>query len=287
MELSILQEQIIALVNTSELNYIREEDAIAPEYAGVRFFDEPLIAIADAADPYFTGLFKEPQVIGPHFREPELWLEGAKSVISFFLPFTKAVCDSNRPAVDVPYDEAITNQRCSALWLHGRVEGQHFIDVLSAEICAFLEEQGYHAVAPSISPEFTTVNFFSSNWSERHVAYAAGLGTFGLSKGLITEKGMAGRIGSVITNAVFPPTARKYSDPFAYCTMCGACQRHCPAGAIDVTKGCALGKDQRICGLYVKGSFLPPQGPNGVVRYGCGKCQVGVPCEHSIPGVRK
>ena len=124
---------------------------------------------------------------------------------------------------------------------------------------------------------------FSSNWSERHVAYAAGLGTFGLSRGLITEKGMAGRFGSVVTNAVFPRTERKYSDPFAYCTMCGACQRRCPVGAIDKSRGFALGKDQLICGPYVKGNSLPPHGPNGIVRYGCGKCQVRVPCEHAIP----
>lgn len=31
---------------------------------------------------------------------------------------------------------------------------------------------------------------FGSNWSERHAAYVCGLGTFGLSKGLITDKGM-------------------------------------------------------------------------------------------------
>ena len=32
---------------------------------------------------------------------------------------------------------------------------------------------------------------YISTWSERHAMYAAGLGTFGLSKGLITKKGMA------------------------------------------------------------------------------------------------
>ena len=89
--------------------------------------------------------------------------------------------------------------------------------------------------------------------------------------------------GSVITNAEFHPTIRSYNDPFEYCTMCGACMVKCPAGAIDIAKGCASGKDQLICAPYVKESYLPAHGPNQRVRYGCGKCQVQVPCESGIP----
>ena len=84
---------------------------------------------------------------------------------------------------------------------------------------------------------------YASNWSERHVAYVCGLGTFGLSKGLITERGMAGRFGSIVTDAELAPTPRKYSDPFEYCTKCGACQFRCPAKAIDKSRGPALAKD--------------------------------------------
>ena len=146
-----------------------------------------------------------------------------------------------------------------------------------------LEKEGFASVCPTTSENFRNITPYISNWSERHAAYAAGLGTFGLSKGLITEKGMAGRFGSVITDAEFSPTIRPYSDPFEYCTMCGACMMRCPAGAIDKSKGCALGKDQLICGPYLSGSRLPKHGPNERVRYGCGKCQVGVPCENGIP----
>ena len=283
MELEALKAMIFSTVENSEKNRIPAEDAIAPAYAGMRIFEEPLIGIADAKDPYFTELFKQPQVIGPHFREPELWLPGAKSVISVFLPFTEEIRASNRTRSDEPYDERNDNQRCSDLWLHGRIEGQIMGDSLFRAICGFLEENGYAAIAPSISPGFRGVKPYSSNWSERHVAHAAGLGTFGLSRGLITEKGMAGRFGSVVTDAFFPPTERKYSSPFEYCILCGACQRRCPTGAIDASKGCADGKDQNICGPYVVGSHLLPHGPNQIVRYGCGKCQVGVPCEHAVP----
>lgn len=49
---------------------------------------------------------------------------------------------------------------------------------------------------------------YTSNWSERHVAFVCGLGTFGLSKGLITEKGIAGRLGSLIVSEKFEPRKR-------------------------------------------------------------------------------
>ena len=286
MELQDVQDTITAFMADSGLNEVSPELAILPEYAGVRIYEEPLVGVAAADDALFTGEFKRPEVIGPGFREPGLWVPGAKSVISFFLPFTEAIRASNRTRTDEPYDPAITNQHCSTLWLHGRIEGQHLMDELCLYLCRVLQDAGFATVAPSCSPDFAMIRPFCSNWSERHVAFAAGLGTFGLSKGIITAKGMAGRLGSVVTTAELPATPRSYTSPFEYCTMCGACARRCPVGAIDPAKGCALGKDQLLCGPYIKGSYLAPQGVRGIVRYGCGKCQVGVPCEHGIPRAR-
>ena len=97
---------------------------------------------------------------------------------------------------------------------------------------------------------------YISTQSERYAAYAAGLGTFGLSKGLITKKGIAGRFVSVITNAEFNADIRPYSGPFEYCAMCGT---------------------------YMTGSKLPPHGANRRIRYGCGKCQCGVHVKALFP----
>ncbi len=64
---------------------------------------------------------------------------------------------------------------------------------LRTHIVDELEKAGYPAVAPMLSPlwkqHMSEKYLFASSWSERHAAYAAGLGTFGLSDGLITEKG--------------------------------------------------------------------------------------------------
>ena len=63
----------------------------------------------------------------------------------------------------------------------------------------------------------------TSLWSERHAAYVCGLRTFGLSKGLITKKGIAGRFTSLITDLPLLADERAYTDVYEYCTRCGAC----------------------------------------------------------------
>ena len=94
---------------------------------------------------------------------------------------------------------------------------------------------------------------------------------------------MAGRFGSIVTTAPLPVTERPYDNPFAYCILCGACQTRCPVNAIDIRRGVIDGKNQAICAPFVNGTRRPPHGPNQRKRYGCGKCQVGVPCESGIP----
>ncbi len=115
---------------------------------------------------------------------------------------------------------------------------------------------------------------FTSNWSERHVAFICGLGIFGLSKGLITEKGIAGRFGSIVTNLYLNPVSRKYKHILEFCQNCGKCKNRCPVHAISLEKG----KNHLICSEFlnrIKEKYKP--------RHGCGKCQVNVPCEDKMP----
>ena len=105
------------------------------------------------------------------------------------------------------------------------------------------------------------------------MGYLCGLGTFGLSKGLITAAGISGRMTSVIIDAELPADIRPYSGIYDYCDRCGECIARCPAAAIDEN-----GKKHPPCFqwlLYTKQTYPP--------RIGCGKCQVGVPCESGIP----
>jgi len=115
---------------------------------------------------------------------------------------------------------------------------------------------------------------YTSAWSERHVAYVCGLGTFGLSRCLITARGAAGRIGSIVTTMALEADVRLYDRYDQYCTYCGACAPRCPSHAIDVHKG----KDMAACAAFQQ-ACMKKYAP----RYGCGKCSVGVPCTTGIP----
>lgn len=269
-----LEKAAAAFLLDHPMNHVQAEDAIRPELTGMRMLDAPIFAVASAADPLFQTL-KEPDVVHPDTLLPTDWLPGAKSVISFFIPFSEPVRKANRESRELA-DE----------WLHARIEGQMMVDEVGAFVTRWLTERGHAAVYPAAHPDFHWIKPFSSIWSERHVAYIAGLGTFGLSKGLISKKGVAGRYGSIITSAELPVTEREYDNPFAYCTMCGKCAKNCPPKAIDPEKGVQFGKNHQLCSDFLDDNTRPPHGPNQRIRYGCGKCQVGVPCEMGIPKCR-
>lgn len=276
MNFTQLTEKAKEFLATAPCNYISPEDALEPSLAGMRIYDEPIFGVAAADDQSFRTLLS-PSVVGPETLLPTRLLPGAKSVVSFFLPFSEEVRRSN----------AIEREGASPQWLHARIEGQIAIMELANELCRLLRGEGFQALVPVESELFRSVGPVKSNWSERHVAWACGLGTFGVSRGLITEKGMAGRFASLVTDAVLPPTEHKYSGAFDYCIMCGACARQCPVNAIDLSRGVIDGKSQQICAPYVAGTKTAPTGVHQRVYYGCGKCQVNVPCEMGVPLRRK
>ncbi len=268
-----LIKRVAYFVENSEDNYISEQIAISENVAGMKIYEKPIFAFGSPDDEYFNS-FKEPAIIGQHFLLPREWLPGAKTVVSFFLPFSKTVRKGNRKDKSWPSEE----------WLHGRIEGQTFLN----KLCVYLQEElikaGYNTVAPSLDQRFWSKTgsktddhpdvSFTSAWSERHVAHACGLGTFGLSKGLITSKGMAGRFGSVVTDLYIAPDERNYETYNEYCSLCGTCVKKCPVNAISLEEG----KNHAICSAFLDltlEKFKP--------RYGCGKCQIGVPCEGRIP----
>ncbi len=237
-------------------------------------FDNPLVGIADANDPLLED-FKKDEIIGPHFRHPTDWLPGAVSIISYFLPFREEIRLSNYG--DPPP---------SLEWLHSRFLGESFNEKLRRYLASVILKNGERAVAPLVAEEyFADYDIFSSNWSERHIAYLAGLGSFGLHRGLITDKGVAGRFGSVITNLNLPVSRRPAGSYYQNCPFlvegsCGMCIERCPAGAITEE-----GKDKGKCHQYM---FIEDHLKELRLSFGykhsvCGKCQVDVPCEDCIP----
>jgi len=261
-------------------NFVSESKDNRKSLDGIPYFDTPLVGFADAHDRLFLE-FKE--IIGEFHLTPMEVLKRSfpehtatwdeLSVISWILPISRPIRESNRQQTRSP----------SKAWSHTRTYGEEFNEQLRRHVVSFIQGQGFLAVAPVISPLFdfcqsNTVGF-TSNWSERHVAYAAGLGTFSLSRGLITSKGVAMRCGSAVTNVKLNPTSRSYSDFQAYCLFynsgtCGKCIERCPGRAISNE-----GHDKDLCFTYCQEIW---QKSNAEIL-GCGLCQTGVPCEAGIP----
>jgi epoxyqueuosine reductase QueG len=146
---------------------------------------------------------------------------------------------------------------------------------------------GYLATAPALQPFWARLEDARtgqySNWSERHTAFVAGHGTFSLSDGFITERGIAHRCGSVVTDMVLPVSERKATNPYSNCLFyangsCKACIARCPCGAIT-----EKGHDKIRCAKYQRGdiAYLLKEYEVGV--QGCGLCQTKVPCEDRNP----
>ncbi len=257
MDLGALEEVMADFCMRSPLNFVPELDTI-------QIFDSPLVGIANVDDQLFEKL-KETDVVGPQHLSPRQWLPNGQAVISYFLPFTQKVRTANR-TMGLPARE----------WLYGRIEGEQFNNALRKFMTEWFAKAGYEAICPALDPRFTVTNR-RSNWSERHVAYIAGLGTFGLSCSFITAHGSAGRLGSIVVTKEIAATPRYYQNIYDNCSFCGACILRCPPLAIN-----EKGKDHNVCASYLD-RVLAKYKP----RYGCGKCQTGVPCEEKIPQKRQ
>lgn len=270
-----LRDEIVRIVREDPANRVD---------GGGPFFEAPLVGFASARDPLFAR-YKE--VIGAFHLTPEELFEdafgpgspAAGTVVCWALPVARDVRASNRREDRLP----------SRAWAHTRDFGEKFNVELRRAVIRFLETAGHRAVAPMLSPRWKRLEDervgIASTWSERHAAYAAGLGTFSLNDALITPRGIAHRLGSVVTDLVLSPSEQPYPHYRANCLFfrregaCGRCIGRCPAGALS-----EAGHDKAVCGRYTYGVALAEVRERyGVEVSGCGLCQTGVPCESRIP----
>lgn len=277
----ILHKKISELVENDPGN--RDEN-------GTRYFEAPLIGFASGSDELFA---RYKSIIGPFHWTPAEVLEQAfggvaesgkrssekfeGTVICWILPITRNVRLSNRKETTFP----------SRLWGRTRNFGEHFNNTVRQTVMDFLSGRGFKAAAPMLLEEWGHVpdyrNRIASRWSERHAAYAAGLGTFSINDGMITERGIAHRIGTVVTDLVLRPDQKPYSDYRENCLLCrgqkcGKCIDRCPVNAIS-----ANGHDKELCRAHCDESSRIKGKEYGVTITGCGLCQTKVPCEASIP----
>lgn len=254
-------------------------------------FDSLLTGICSGEDPVWETIVLD---IGPFYWRPadafshafpgESVKPSELSVISWVLPQTQATRKDHRGQKQHP----------SLRWSKTRLNGEAFNVWLRRELAARLAGEGIQATAPVLLDQWRREDSdrhgYASTWSERHTAFACGLGTFGLSDGLITPAGKAVRLGSVVVRAELEPSPRPYGeDHHAYCLFyrdgtCRKCAKRCPAGAIS-----PVGHDKVACRKYIREVTAPYVATSqlGVPVNACGLCQTGVPCEAGIPGIQR
>jgi len=279
-----------------------ELNRLPDEYGGGFIFDPPLIGVSGGDDPIFER-FKE--VVAPeHLTPVEMWIQSGTGSdkdtaatlrnLSIIFPYVKKIRDESASAEKMPAD----------IYSIGRNWANPFMNDVMQKTVQYFQTVGYRAVAGARSKAFRVIIKTDparrySVWSERHMAFAAGLGTFSLHEGLITDAGCNHRVASVLTDAPLEVTPRANDDPYGNCLFysqgtCKECVDRCPAGALSEQghdkEKCRsyLGTVQKVMGKRL-GSALKPSrrrfedGEKVVYPVGCGFCQFGVPCMDKNP----
>ena len=251
-----------------------------------KMFERPLIGICSGDDPYFDFLKKH---IGEFHWSPHeafaLKYGDAPSpdrlrVISMVFPQTHATKEMQNSVTVFPCDR----------WLVSRGEWEKMMREFSSKLEESLAAIDIRSASIDLRSEFHRQDSenlgIASLWSHRHVAYAAGLGTFSLNDGFISERGIAIRLSSIIVEADTDITDRGDRGPYDWCLhyskgICGACINRCPVDAISKNghnkQSCLDYEDEAVAKYY------PPHIDGSGYIFGCGICQSKVPCRDKRP----
>ena len=224
-----------------------------------RIWEEPIVGFADVNSDYIKNL--KNVVLESHYS-PNDFLDDATIIVSYFLPFKREIGKSNK-CEGLP----------SETWVKSYIVTNKMAQDINENIVNELKGLGYDAVNPMNTGIFDR-SILKSRWSQRHIAYAAGIGTFGINNLLISEKGSCGRYFSVITNLDVKGDEPIKEDRCMYKKdkSCGVCVKRCEKGALTYegfdrfkcSEACQ--ESERIMGASV-----------------CGKCAVDLPCSYKNP----
>ena len=291
-----LIEEITA---SSQLNILPQS------YGGGQCFDKPFFGVSQGNDPLFEK-FKEVIAID-HPTPVEIWtlnelpdkenLASTLRVLSMVFPYSNEVCEAGKKE---------NGKLPVELTTIARNYSEEFINMILVKTVEFFLQKGFSALAPKLTPGYGYIkrkNPFAvySNWSERHIAFVAGLGYFGFNNILITKKGCGVILASVITDAPLSVTPRSIDNPhncLFYKNKCDKCITKCPSHAL--TKN---GHNGETCLNYcqevrsiiktlpivkvLKKRYRKLKLENNRVEVsypsGCVLCQFGLPCTEKDP----
>lgn len=259
--------------------------AMAAGHAGVTRYREPVFGYAGANDPAWREL-RDRHVPG-HLLPSDV-LPGAQSVACFFLPFSREIVLANARA-----------RVCADEWALAYLETNALLAGICRELQSRLEKAGVRSAWQRPTHNYDPA-LLRSTWSHKSAAVIAGMGTFGLHQMLITERGCAGRVSSIVVDvnlagSAGPALSRQTGDGrpaagsrawdrppscgFLAGKICNACMKRCPVSAITehgVDKQACQHRLNEVAAYFAKRTSIPGQPVPGKVD-ACGKCATG-PC---------
>ncbi len=243
-----------ALIRETIINEVSNQDSIT----GYR---DPIIGFVAADDPGFANLNT---LVEYNHHLPGDLLPGARSIVSFFLPFAPGIVYANQAHKDLVAREwALAYQETNAL-----------IGQITSRLIEKLDHYGIRAAAEPATGNFDHTAL-KSRWSHKSIAVMSGIGSFGLHQLVITDAGCAGRFGSLVVDVELPigkPIKKERCEYFET-GACLDCLLACPVDAIDEEEQFNRAACLEQClrnGEY----FLDL----GVDVHICGKCAVVGPC---------
>jgi len=248
---------------------ICEAISIFEDENGIKnFWEPPLLAALNTDHPLIPGLKKS---VSPGHLMPRELLPGAKTVVIFFIPFTDRIIESN-----------LEGEAASEEWALSYVLTNSLLGFISEEVEKLLVRHGFQVAKINATHNFDKETLMS-RWSHRHLAWIAGLGSFGLNNMLITSKGCCGRFGSLVTDvdcgilgiplACGPQNERCLNKIDG---TCGICRKKCPVGA--------YGEDGKFDRHKCYNACLGNAEIHKSIGLAdvCGKCLVGLPCSKEM-----
>ncbi|MCB6992829.1 epoxyqueuosine reductase [bacterium 210820-DFI.6.37] len=231
---------------------------------------DPLVGFADAKKVKTLT-----SVVSPSHGAPEDAVKASTIVLAYFIPFQKELAQTNTK-----------KGLASPQWAQSYEETNAMFIKLNAFLVERLKRKGYQAAVPPEAGSFDREKLIS-NWSQRHIAYLAGLGSFGLNNMLITKAGCCGRISTIVTDLDVPPDEPIKEELCMYKKngTCGLCADRCPSGALT-REGYDRHKCYAVCLENARvhngyGNSYASEAGGEIQDTGsevCGKCVAGMPC---------
>ena len=238
-------------------------------------------------------LYDYKRIIGPHHFTPEDDDIGRPTRTAFSQPLPEDLSVISFPSCrsrKAPEDNAAGKDWVSERWAQTRLIGEIFSQTFVREVIAHLMDGGLSPVSPDTTPMFNKKRYpvvgWASPWSHRHMAYAAGLGSFGIHDFLNHRKRMCSPYRKLHHKSKLQPESEKTEDIHANCLhyqgiKCLRCKGRCPVDAISEEKA----HDKEACMRRVASSIKYCNSNYHIFIYGCGLSPTGMPCESGIPEV--